>query len=59
MFLDRHPDPAPPAGRWSLPRVDGGGIKVPLSELAEFTTADDKDFRNFGFKRVWNPLNPA
>ena len=41
MFLDRHPAPTPPAGHWSLPRVDGGGIKVPLEELADIASSDE------------------
>lgn len=41
MFLDRHPESAPSAAQWSLPRVDGGGIKVPLSQLAEIAASDE------------------
>jgi toxin-antitoxin system PIN domain toxin len=26
--------------------------------VSEFATANEKDFAGFGFKRVWNPLNP-
>jgi toxin-antitoxin system PIN domain toxin len=25
--------------------------------VTEFATANEKDFQNFGFKRVWNPLD--
>ncbi|CAN5192520.1 antitoxin [soil metagenome] len=41
MFLDRHPESPPPGGQWSLPRVDGGGIKVPLAKLAEIASSDE------------------
>jgi len=27
--------------------------------VTEFATVNEKDFRNFGFKRVWNPLGSA
>jgi len=43
MFLDRHPGSTPPAGQWSLPQVDGGGIKVPLAQLAEIVSSDEAD----------------
>lgn len=41
LFLDRHPEPSPPANEWILPRVDGGGIKVPLARLAEIAASEE------------------
>ena len=33
LFLDRFPSTEPARGTWTLPRVDAGGIKVPLETL--------------------------
>ena len=33
LFLDRFPSTEPTSGAWQLPRVDAGGIKVPLDSL--------------------------
>lgn len=45
LFLDRFPEcPAPKEG-WKLPKVNGGGIKVPLTELREIA-AGDEEFRS-------------
>ena len=41
LFLDRYPQPSPPSGQWHLPRVDGGGIKVPLEQLTEIAAMDE------------------
>lgn len=41
LFLDRYPQVVPPAEPWLLPRVDGGGIKVSLEQLAEIAMADE------------------
>jgi len=41
LFLDRYPQPLPPPGQWHLPRVDGGGIKVPLEQLTEIAAMDE------------------
>jgi hypothetical protein len=41
LFLDRYPQPRPAAGQWRLPRVDGGGIKVPLDQLAGIAATDE------------------
>ncbi len=41
LFLDRYPQVAGPAEPWHLPRVDGGGIKVPLKQLRSITAADE------------------
>lgn len=45
MFLERFPPPAPRRRTWRLPRVDGGGIKVPLAKLRDIT-ADDEAARS-------------
>ena len=44
LFLDGFPPPEIHGGKWRLPRVDGGGIKVPLSKLREIA-ADDESTR--------------
>ncbi len=36
MLLDRYPPVGSPRESWSLPRVNGGGLKVALGELREF-----------------------
>ena len=41
LFLDRYPQPPVPSGQWSLPCVDGGGIKVPLEQLGKIATSDE------------------
>jgi len=41
LFLDRYPEPRPPSAQWHLPRVDGGGIKVPLEQLTEIAAMDE------------------
>ena len=41
LFLDRYPQPPPISEKWCLPRVDGGGIKVPLDQLAEIAASDE------------------
>ena len=41
LFLDRYPRALPPSGQWQLPRVDGGGILVPLEQLAEIAASDE------------------
>ena len=41
LFLDRYPDEEPPAREWKLPKVRGGGIKVPLDQLHD-AAADDQ-----------------
>jgi hypothetical protein len=33
LLLDRLPSQSPPRAAWKLPRVSGGGLKVPLSRL--------------------------
>ncbi len=41
LFLDRYPQTGPPAPPWSLPQVNGGGIKVPLNQLADIAAAEE------------------
>ena len=42
LFLDRFPDSPAPKKAWKLPKVDGGGIQVPLTELREITAKDEE-----------------
>ena len=41
LFLDRYPKSGPVSDPWQLPRVDGGGIKVPLDQLAGIAATDE------------------
>ena len=41
LFLDGFPPPESQDNTWRLPRVDGGGIKVPLSKLREIAAEDE------------------
>jgi hypothetical protein len=41
LFLERYPQTPVPTGQWRLPRVDGGGIKVPLEQLREIASAEE------------------
>ena len=42
LFLDRFPgSPAPKQG-WKLPKVDGGGIQVPLKVLHEIAAKEEE-----------------
>ena len=41
LFLERYPDEEAQAGTWKLPKVKGGGIKVPLDQLHDLA-ADDQ-----------------
>lgn len=45
LFLDRFPEAPAPKRAWKLPRVDGGGIRVPLTELREIS-AGGEDLRS-------------
>jgi hypothetical protein len=45
LFLDRFPSTEPARGTWSLPRVDAGGIKVPLENLRDMA-ADEESNRS-------------
>ncbi len=42
LFLDRFPESPAPKGAWKLPKVDGGGIQVPLKVLHEITARDEE-----------------
>ena len=41
LFLDRYPQSLAPSAQWCLPRVDGGGIKVPLDQLTGIAAMDE------------------
>ena len=43
LFLERFPPSGTEKKAWRLPRVDGGGIRVPLDRLHEFSVADAED----------------
>lgn len=45
LFLDRIPSTEPPRSSWTLPRVNAGGIKVPLENLRDIA-ADDESNRS-------------
>jgi hypothetical protein len=45
LFLDRFPSTEPASGAWTLPRVDAGGIKVPLETLRDIA-ADEESTRS-------------
>ncbi len=45
LFLDRFPSTEPAPGAWTLPRVDAGGIKVPLETFRDIA-ADDESKRS-------------
>jgi len=41
LFLERYPRTPVPPGQWRMPRVDGGGIKVPLEQLSEIAATEE------------------
>ena len=41
LFLDRFPSTEPSRAAWTLPRVDAGGIKVPLETLRNIAAAGE------------------
>jgi len=45
LFLDRFPNSEPEHQAWQLPKVDGGGLKVPLASLREHS-ADEESGRS-------------
>jgi hypothetical protein len=45
LFLDRYPMDSRPRRRWQLPRVDGGGIKLPLARLHDVAAEDESTRR--------------
>ena len=44
LLLDRYPAERKPGSRWQLPKVDGGGLRVPLAQLRE-VLADEEAAR--------------
>lgn len=46
LFLDRFPSAGAPQGPWQLPKVRGGGIKVPLEALHDIA-AGEEESRSF------------
>lgn len=42
LFLDRYPDSPSPKRAWTLPKVNGGGIQVPLTGLREIAAGDEE-----------------
>lgn len=45
LFLNRYQETENPQRQWTLPKVNGGGIKVPLSRLREIE-ADGQSARS-------------
>ncbi|CAN5689662.1 antitoxin [soil metagenome] len=41
LFLERFPPAAPERKTWQLPRIHGGGIKVPLEKLREISAEEE------------------
>ena len=41
LFLDRFPESPAPKKAWKLPKVDGGGIQVPLTELRKISAGEE------------------
>lgn len=41
LFLGRFPESPPEPKTWKLPRIDGGGLRVPLEELRELASEDE------------------
>jgi hypothetical protein len=41
LFLERYPESNSTERSWTLPKVNGGGIKVPLSDLREITSEEE------------------
>jgi hypothetical protein len=41
LFLERYPETPSPNRSWTLPKFDGGGIKVALENLGELTTDEE------------------
>ncbi len=44
LFLDRWPEPQPPA-QWTIPRFDSGGLLVALEKLREISS-DEESLRS-------------
>lgn len=43
LFLDRFPPAGAPQGQWQLPKVRGGGIKVPLETLHDIAAGEEEN----------------
>jgi hypothetical protein len=43
LFLDRFPSSEPQRVGWSLPKIDGGGIKIPLESLRDLVADDEAE----------------
>lgn len=41
LFLARFPQSSPERTKWRLPKVNGGGIKVPLDQLKNITSTEE------------------
>ncbi len=41
LFLERYPESNSAKRNWTLPKVNGGGIKVPLSDLREIASEEE------------------
>jgi hypothetical protein len=41
LLLERYPATPSPAAKWRLPKVDGGGLRVPLGRLRELLAAEE------------------
>lgn len=41
MLLDRHPESPASRSAWSLPVVDGGGLKIPLDRLRDVAAEEE------------------
>ena len=42
ILLSRHPEPGPPESRWVLPRVDGGGVRLPMGKLHDVAAEEEE-----------------
>lgn len=41
LFLERYPESNSAKRNWTLPKVNGGGIKVPLSDLRKIASEEE------------------
>lgn len=41
LFLERYPESNSAKRNWTLPKVNGGGIKVPLSNLRKIASEEE------------------
>ncbi|MGE3311458.1 MAG: hypothetical protein AB7O66_15935 [Limisphaerales bacterium] len=41
LFIARYPSKPTPHRLWQLPRVDGGGLKIPLEQLRDVSALDE------------------